>query len=106
MLRNYLCGVGLGASLMYFLDPNKGRRRRALAVDQLTRLMHEGECALDVARRDAVNRTQGILAETRSAMNDEPIPDDRVLSERVRSQLGRIVSHPHAINVIARSGKI
>ena len=29
-----LTGIGLGAALMYFLDPQQGRRRRAIIRDQ------------------------------------------------------------------------
>src|SRR4051812_35769009 len=33
--------VGLGAGLMYFLDPDRGRRRRALVRDQFIHALHE-----------------------------------------------------------------
>jgi uncharacterized membrane protein/uncharacterized protein YwbE len=33
-------------------------------------------------------------------------PDDVVLRERVRAALGRVASHPHAINVKARDGRV
>ena len=33
-----LAGAGLGAGLMYFLDPRSGRRRRAVTADKATRL--------------------------------------------------------------------
>jgi hypothetical protein len=37
---------------------------------------------------------------------EEPAPSDDVLAERVHARLGRLVSHPGAIDVVARSGTV
>jgi uncharacterized membrane protein len=101
-----LAGAGLGAGLMYFLDPRSGRRRRAVTADKATRLLHEAGCALDVAARDASHRARGLWAAARAAAVGGETPDDWVLAERVRSRLGRVVSHPHAIRVSAAGGAV
>jgi len=88
-----LGGIGLGAGLMYFLDPQQGRRRRALVRDQFTHLSHEASEAADVTARDAANRAAGVWAEAKAAVTGRTA-DDRILAERVRSHLGRCVSHP------------
>ena len=36
-----LAGVGMGAGLMYILDPQTGRRRRALARDKMANAAHK-----------------------------------------------------------------
>ena len=36
-----LGGIGLGAALMYMLDPDRGNRRRALVRDKLVRAAHK-----------------------------------------------------------------
>ena len=59
---NFIAGIGVGAGLMYMLDPQSGRRRRALARDQMIHLGHEAEDAAKVALRDAKNRFQGLAA--------------------------------------------
>lgn len=100
-----LAGVGLGAGLMYFLDPVRGRGRRALMRDQFVRLSHEVRDAADVVTRDAANRARGLWADARSAVVGTT-PDDRTLAERVRSHLGCCVSHPRAIAVTAADGTI
>jgi hypothetical protein len=100
-----IAGVGLGAGLMYFLDPTRGRARRARLQGQLTRLTHEACHAADVVSRDATNRAQGLWAEARSAVSGTT-PDDRTLAERVRAHLGRCVSHPRAIAVTAHEGTV
>ncbi len=61
-------GIGLGAGLMYLLDPQMGRRRRALVRDQVIHLEHEAEGAARVVGRDLSNRTQGLLAEARAGL--------------------------------------
>jgi hypothetical protein len=100
-----LMGIGIGAGLMYFLDPTGGGRRRALVRDQIIHASHYAEEAAQATRRDLTNRATGVAARLRGATRREP-PDDRVLIERVRAQLGRVVSHPHAIDVDAIDGVV
>jgi len=80
-----LTGLGLGAGLMYLLDPGAGRRRpREIA--------HK-------TPRDVVHRAQGLLARVQQYFHHhEPVPND-ALKARVRSRLGRVVSYPHAVQV-------
>ncbi len=57
------------------------------------------------AMRDLSNRANGVIAELSTLFHDDT-PDDRVLVDRVRSKLGRVVSHPHAVQVIVWQGRI
>jgi len=57
-----LAGAGLGVGLMYVLDPQAGRRRRALARDKMMRLAHETQDAAGVVARDMRNRAQGLAS--------------------------------------------
>jgi hypothetical protein len=96
----------LGAAAMYAFDPDRGRRRRAIARDKARRLAADfGEFA-GTAARDASHRVQGLRARALGHFRDRPVPDDLVLIERVRARLGRVVSHPHAIQVGARDGRV
>lgn len=99
-----LTGLGLGVGLMYFLDPERGRRRRALVRDRFTHAAHVGGDAVGATGRDVAHRTSGAGARLRRLVNRDSRADDRVLAERVRAQLGRLVSHPHAIRVDALDG--
>ncbi|MBA3438628.1 MAG: hypothetical protein H0T92_02000 [Pyrinomonadaceae bacterium] len=63
-----LGGIGLGAMLMYMLDPDKGRRRRALVRDQITSASHRASKALRRTSRDLSNRAQGVVAEARKML--------------------------------------
>jgi len=57
-----LTGAGLGAGLMYFLDPKNKRQRQAFVRDKMTRFSHEIADACDVVSRDARNRMRGLAA--------------------------------------------
>jgi uncharacterized membrane protein len=95
---NMVRGLVLGAGLMYLLDPQQGRRRRALVRDQLVHAWSDLDDMIDTAARDLRNRAQGMFAEARAALRPASV-DDEVLTARVRSEIGRAVSHPHAIVV-------
>src|SRR5215510_227962 len=88
-----LGGIGLGAALMYLLDPDRGARRRALARDKA---VHFGRVAgerLGARSRDLRNRARGLAARTRRAKPEET-PGDDVLEARMRSEIGRAARHP------------
>ena len=53
--------AGVGAGLMYLLDPNAGRRRRALLRDKGVKLTHSTTRAVDKTSRDMKNRIHGIM---------------------------------------------
>jgi gas vesicle protein len=62
-----LAGVGIGAAAMYLLDPEEGRRRRALLRDQLMKAQRVTSEAMETRSRDMANRASGVAAETRAA---------------------------------------
>ncbi|HLT89883.1 MAG TPA: SRPBCC family protein [Woeseiaceae bacterium] len=101
----YLLSTALGAAAMYYFDPARGRYRRALVRDQLVHLGHRTNHSAGVVARDSRNRVKGLVARMRSLL-DRGQPDDSVLVERVRSCIGRVVSHPHAIKVQSHDGVI
>jgi uncharacterized membrane protein len=98
-------GAAVGALTMYFFDPQQGRRRQAVCQDQFYRLGHETADAAGVIGRDVAHRGWGLAAEARSLATADDA-DDRVVAERVRAALGRVVSHPRAVEVIARGGRV
>ena len=98
-------GLGLGTAAMFLFDPNRGKRRRALIRDKVvwaTRKTGEG---LDAAAKDLNNRVQGVAHEVQYRFSSAPVTDD-VLVDRVRAKLGRVVSHPGAVEVTAQNGVI
>jgi gas vesicle protein len=105
MNKALLIGAGVGAAAMYLLDPDRGKRRRALVRDKFALATRETRECMEVTRRDLRNRTLGTLKAIQSRLSSEQ-PDDSVLVERVRSKVGRVVSHPSAIQVTAQDGNI
>jgi uncharacterized membrane protein len=99
-------GIAAGAAAMYLLDPRLGRRRRALARDQIVRYLNVAEAGLGRLLHDAGNRAQGTVARTRRLLTPEELVDDRRLEARVRSTLGRLTGKASAISVEARAGLV
>jgi gas vesicle protein len=58
-----LGGVALGAIAMFLLDPDKGRRRRALARDKMYSTAIRTGKRIDAKSRDLANRAKGLRAE-------------------------------------------
>src|SRR5881394_1138867 len=58
----FLAGAAVGAGMMFVLDPQQGRRRRALARDKVVKLSHEAEEAAEVVARDLSNRVHGLAS--------------------------------------------
>ena len=96
-------GAALGAGMMYLLDPDRGRRRRALAREKSGSVIRHATRTVSKMARDLRNRTQGFAAEARP--HHEPVADD-VLVGRVRARLGRLVGHPHQVDVTVRDGVV
>jgi uncharacterized membrane protein len=101
-----LIGGALGALAMYFMDPNLGRRRRARTRDRVAHAAKVVNQGARVTARDTVHRAQGAWAEARRLFTPEEPVDDEALIGRVRAALGRVVSHPHAIEAAASGGHV
>lgn len=100
-----ITGVVVGAGAMYLLDPDRGARRRSLLRDQGVHAGHKVGEGLVAAARDARNRTRGTAAALRARFKADEAEGD-VLHERVRSAIGRMVSHPGAITVIVTGERV
>jgi uncharacterized membrane protein len=98
--KTIFAGIGAGAALMYILDPDRGRRRRALVRDRFSRGIHTSREGLGKTWRDLENRAHGLASGARAMVRSSDTDAD-VLEARVRSKIGRVVSHPHAIRVWA-----
>jgi hypothetical protein len=101
----FLIGAGTGAGLMYLFDSHAGRRRRAYLHDKAIHALNRMETSAKVAVEDLGNRARGIVSASRARVLGGQIPDD-VLVERVRSKLGRYLSHPRLVSVTSENGCI
>ena len=104
---NLIGGIALGALAMYLADPSQGRRRRALAQDRMRRMTSKTGTAFNEVVRDAGQRLSGLQAQASRMMGQRAKPiDDHVLEARVRSRIGRIISHSHPVQVAAHQGRV
>ena len=82
-----LGSAGLGAGLMFLLDPDLGTRRRAILRDKLISLFRLAAGAADKTSRDVKNRLYGTVVATQSRFSDaDADTSDDILVERVRLQ--------------------
>ena len=105
---SFLAGLLMGAGVMYLLDPDRGRRRRALIRDKVIHGANELQELRATAAgraRDLRNRARGAVHETRARLRSEVV-DDPVLEARVRTELGRLSTHPGLIDVTADHGRV
>lgn len=97
--------LAAGAALMYYLDPQSGRRRRAWlrargawAGQDTARLVRDNS-------RGAVDRAGDALRRARGALVGTP-PADDVLLDRIRSRMGHVIEHPGQVNVDVQQGYV
>ncbi len=100
-----ISAAGLGAGSMYLLDPDRGKRRRAEIRNKAKHINRVAVQAVGKTERDLRNHLLGVVAGIGSLVRSEEVADD-VLQARIRSKLGRIVSHPHAIEVKVADGRV
>lgn len=101
----FLSGAVLGSTLAFYLDPDRGRARRAQVRDRLTRLENDTRRYSQRQVQHLRHRLQGLLARAQSSLVTEKI-DDETLYQRIRSELGRKVKNASAIEVDVHGGQI
>ncbi len=107
--RFALLGALAGAALMYLLDPQEGRRRRALARDKGLHYVRRSGVLATRAGRNLAGRLRGLIHTLEKRMpwyELEPVPeDDQFIKDRVQSRLGRERDLPlHAVNFDCTDG--
>ncbi|WP_394847783.1 BON domain-containing protein [Pendulispora brunnea] len=109
MAKLFLLGMGVGSGVTYFFDPRQGARRRAMARDKAVHFAGVVRAQVDAGARDLSHRMHGLVSAVYGAVHTfaarETVSDD-VLQARVRSALGRVCSHPHAIHVTVDRGVV
>ena len=101
-----LLSAATGAALMYFLDPDRGRRRRNMARDRAVATFRHGARSAERLGRRATGDAQGLahrVTHARSAGTEAL--DDVTLARKVESELFRGRDIPRGrINVNVQEG--
>jgi len=106
-------GAGLGAGLEYFLDPDRGRRRRNMARDRAAAAARRANSTVQRKARYAASTARGLTDRAAYSKNGEIAPDDATLAHRVESEIFRDPEVPKGQinvnvedNVVVLRGKI
>lgn len=65
-----LMGMACGALIMFLMDPERGRSRRAQMRDKAMSIANQSQDAIEGKVEDLSNRAQGMMAEAKSAVSD------------------------------------
>ena len=103
-----LLAGGIGAALMYFLDPKSGNRRRKMTVQQVLGAFHHSRAWIAHTGRTTSARLYGFWQRlTHLKPTDRPTPNDETLTQRVRSRLLRDPHlSTHRININSEYGVV
>jgi len=101
--RIFLAGCGVGALTMFLLDPARGARRRSYIRDKFVQAGRTIGDRTDKQARNLANHVKGTIYEIRAKFRGDRPPDE-VLIERVRAQLGHVVSYPGSLDVKVDDG--
>jgi hypothetical protein len=99
-------GAGLGAGLMYLLDPQGGRGRRAVARDKSLSTLKKGSTAAAKTSRHLGNKTKGLVAQAGSKLRRGEADLNGALLKKVQKKVRGAVSHPHAIEPAVEDGRV
>jgi hypothetical protein len=66
--------VGIGAALMYFFDPDSGRRRRERLREQCTSATRKLQGSAHTPAPDLTNRRPDVIPETPPGASDDQPP--------------------------------
>jgi len=102
----FLLAALAGAAAMFFLDPYRGKRRRALARDRTAGTLRRAQEVSERTQRRVVSDTYGMSQRlSHPAEGQEPPPNDAVLAQKVMTELFRDQRIPKgSINVNAENG--
>ncbi len=98
-----LLGLGAGVAAGFLAQSEFGKKKGPALAREARKLLnkaaHEGKKSL----RDSGHRLTGLAAEVWTSLKHNQ-PSDHVLEERIRSHIGRVVSHPRNIHIVCDKG--
>jgi hypothetical protein len=106
VLFTLLMGLGVGAMVMYFLDPHHGSTRR----DQVLALFNRKPDAVNQRARDFVTSSAGQAMRDGAAGSMDNVRNSRVandvLAALVRAEVERHAVNPNSVQVTAMGGQV
>src|SRR3989442_15826281 len=107
-MYSYVVAGLAGAILAFFLDPDRGRSRRAVTADRLAALARRGARTAERTRRRVAADAYGIGQKgAHAAGGDDVDGEDATIAQKEMSELFRESSSPKgALTVNARNGVV
>lgn len=96
-------GIGsllVGAAAMYLLDPQRGKARRNQAMQQASSIVRRTGRTACAIGRDMRNRATGAAYTARGWVETDDAVSAEQLLQRIRAEMGHVVSHAGAIQVM------
>ncbi|HET7825284.1 MAG TPA: BON domain-containing protein [Anaeromyxobacter sp.] len=100
-----LAGLAAGAAAAALFSPRGGGRRRALVAQKTAALARSTAALGQRGAAEIGSHARVLLARARSAVHERRAPDE-ILCARVRGRVGRLTSHPGAVEVVAHDGVV
>lgn len=104
----YLIAGAIGLAAMYFLDPDRGKRRRAMVRDRTLGTVRRAGAVSERLQHRVVSDAYGVSQKVSHAglTQDEP-PNDATLAQKVMTELFRDQRIPKgSINVNSENGVV
>lgn len=98
-------GAAVGGLLTYYLDTERGHRRRVVLRDKMRSAANRSRHYAQRRLRYLGRQAGGQLIELLARLRGEHV-DDEVLVQRVRARIGKAVRHAHPICVTADRGAV
>lgn len=103
---NIVTAFAAGAALMFYLDPNQGRRRRALVRDKSLSLSHDMRDYAGRKRTHLGNRMKGLAARAGFAGQQRDGIDDAQLRDEIVQKAALLLSNPMAVEIDVEDGVV
>ncbi|MGH2379253.1 MAG: BON domain-containing protein [Candidatus Limnocylindria bacterium] len=107
-MLGYLLAGAAGLVAMYFLDPDRGRRRRALVRDRAAGTVRRASAAGERVQRRVASDAYGVGRKmSHAGTAEEEPPNDATLAQKVMTELFRDPAIPKgSININAENGVV
>jgi osmotically-inducible protein OsmY len=93
--RLFAVPAAVGAALMYFFDPEQGKRRRSMARDRTAGFFRQSGRRAERAGRGVAAGAQGLKEKATHLKEEEkPQPDDVTLARKVETEIFRPADAP------------
>ena len=97
--QGMLLGLGAGTVAAYLTDPDFGKSRRTALARNAGKFLKKAALVAADSLSDSEHRLAGVVAKVRRNF-EQGKTSDQVIEQRIRSRIGRVVSHPRKVHVL------